>query len=266
LFGALFSNGDNNHNIPGEESFFMIFKEALSHIADEQSFKAFLKGVSFWTLFISAPLLYHQFAMLRPGFFWYWTFLSILIVATSLVLAIVAGRDFSWEDLPSDQWIFSTVASYSAAFFPVWLATFGPEVLGRNAWRGNVLSINIMTGLIGLSGGIWAALALRWLRPGAFSWPRMGKIAAGGAGLQVFWFIGSRVQAVPSLMTIIHTLTQGGWHEYTCYFFWEALMSSLFWPGGLTLGLLIYAGREKIFKDDQEEKRFKKQSTPSWWD
>jgi len=43
-------------------------------------------------------------------------------------------------------------------------------------------------------------------------------------------------------------------------------MSSLFWPGGLTLGLLIYAGREKIFKDDQEEKRFKKQSTPSWWD
>ncbi|MFA5260391.1 MAG: hypothetical protein WC450_04110 [Candidatus Omnitrophota bacterium] len=244
----------------------MICKEVLFRVLDERAFKEFLKGISIWTLLISAPMLYHQFAMLRPGFFWYWPFLCFLIMATSLLLAYVAGRGIAWDDLLVSQRIFGTVASYSAAFFPVWLATFGPEVLGRNAWRGNVLSINIITGLIGLSGGVWAALALRWLRPGTFSCPRLLKIAAGGMGLQIFWFISSRVQAIPSLTTIVHALTQGGWHEYTCYFFWEAFMSSLLWPAGLTAGLLLYLGREKIFIDDPDEKKFKKQQTPSWWD
>jgi len=244
----------------------MIFKEVVSCLVDERAFKEFFKGVSFWALLISAPLLYHQFSMLRPGFFWYWPFLSVLIVATSLVLAFAAGRGLSWNDLNFEQKIFATVACYSAAFFPVWLATFGPEVLGRNAWRGNVLLINIIIGLTGLSGGAWSALALRWLRPGVFSFSRLVRIAAGGIGFQVFWLIGSHVQAIPSLSTIVGVLTQGGWHEYTCYFFWEACMASLVWPGGLTVGFLFYIGREKIFKDDQQDKRFKKQHTPSWWD
>ena len=244
----------------------MFLKDILFHCVDEDTFKMFLKAVSAWTFVISAPLFYHQLSMLRPGFFWYPVFLLLLLGATSFLLAFVAGRDIPCNSPRIDQRVFCAVASYSAAFFPVWLATFGPEVMGRNAWRGNVLLINIITGLMGLSGGVWAALALRWLRPGAFSARPLGKIAAGGIALQFFWIVSTHVQAIPSLRTIVHALTQGGWHEYTCYFFWEALFMSVFWPGGLAGGLLLYISMEKIFKDDKGGHKFKRQATPSWWD
>ena len=244
----------------------MGWKDVLLKILDEDAFKSFFKDISLWTLLISAPLLYHQFSMLRSGFLWYPVFLFFLIAGTSLLLAFVAGRDIDWKSPRLYQRIFCVLASYSAAFFPVWLATFGPEVLGRNAWRGNVLLINIITGLLGLSGGLWAALALRWLRPGALSYHRLGKLVAGGIGLQFSWLVSTRVQAIPSLATIMHALTHGGWHEYTCYFFWEAFIASALWPGCVTAGFLLYISGEKFFKEKPEEKTFKKQPMVSWWD
>ncbi len=238
----------------------------LSGLLKNKIFMLYFKGVTLCSCIIGTPLFLHQFPHVRSGFFWYPVFLLIFIAATSLLLTLVSGRAFQQDDPPFFQRILLTLACSSAGFFPVWLATFGPEVLGRNAWRGNVVSVNIIMGFLGLTGGIWASLGQRWFQQKPFSCKRTALITTGAWGLYFFTGIISRVQGSASFSAMFKVFTQGVHDDYLFYFFWEALVWRIIWPFGFISVLTLYVFQEKIFYEDPKDKGFKAKRPSSWWD
>lgn len=113
----------------------------------------------------ASPLLYHQLPTPRIGLLWYPVFLLLLSLLLAFILRRASTRNAANNGQASEKCLIFS-AYISGGLFVAWLSALGAEMLGGNEWHGNILYINIATGVLGLFASIWAAFALRLIAIG----------------------------------------------------------------------------------------------------
>jgi uncharacterized protein YneF (UPF0154 family) len=123
------------------------------------------------------------------------------------------------------QIVLAIVACFTAGFFITWFSTIGPEIIGDDAWRGNILLVNLFSALVGLISGFWSTFSIRLLRSPLKTNRGLSAIT-GCIAIQFLWVYAERLNDVPPFWTILEVLST----RYAVYFLLEALAGQIAWP------------------------------------